>query len=142
MSNLPRGLKNCNPGNIVKDSRVWLGEVIPSRDVRFKQFKDMAHGYRAIFVNLSSYISRGHNTIEKIIKRWAPPSENNTASYIVHVAQRTGIGKDRVISLTDYVALKEITKAISRIENGVSAVDRDVEAGFALWLGRVQKKKP
>ena len=26
---LPRGLNNNNPGNIVKDSQVWLGEVVP-----------------------------------------------------------------------------------------------------------------
>lgn len=140
VSGLPRGLKNCNPGNIVKDSQVWLGEVVPSRDVRFKQFKDMAHGYRAIFVNLSSYIRRGHNTIDKIIRRWAPPSENNTSSYINHVAQRTGINKDRVLTASDYVALKEVAKAISRIENGVPAVSSDVDAGFSLWLGGVQKK--
>jgi hypothetical protein len=138
---LPRGLKNNNPGNIVKDSQVWLGEVVPSTDVRFKQFRTRAHGYRAIFVNLSSYIRKGYNTIQKIITRWAPAFENNTASYIAHVSAMSGIGKDTPISVGDNVALIELAKAISKIENGVSAVESEVYDGFNMWLSGVEKKK-
>lgn len=141
MKTLPRGLKNNNPGNIVKDRQVWSGEVVPSTDVRFKQFKTRAHGYRAIFVNLSSYISKGHNTIQKIITRWAPAFENNTASYIAHVAAMSGIGKDVVINADNSVAMIELAKAISKIENGVPAVEREVLDGFNMWLSGVKKKK-
>ena len=141
MKTLPRGLKNNNPGNIVKDRQVWLGEVVPSTDVRFKQFKTRAHDYRAIFVNLSSYIRKGHNTIQKIITRWAPAFENNTSSYIAHVAAMSGIGKDTPISVGDNVALIELAKAISKIENGVPAVEREVLDGFNMWLSGVEKKK-
>ena len=130
---MSRGLSNNNPGNIVLDGRQWLGEVLPSKDKRFKQFRSRAYGYRAIFVNLTNYISNGYNTIEKIITRWAPAFENNTASYIAHVAAMTGIPKNQVISTADHVALIEITKAISKIENGVPAVDGEVLDGFNLW---------
>ena len=130
---MARGLNNNNPGNIVLDGRVWLGEVVPSSDKRFKQFKSRAYGYRAIFVNLAAYIRNGHNTIEKIITRWAPAFENNTASYIAHVAAMAGIPKNRVISTSDHVALIEITKAISKIENGVPAIEVEVMDGFNLW---------
>ena len=102
---MTRGLKNNNPGNIVLDGRVWLGEVVPSSDKRFKQFKTRAYGYRAIFVNLAAYIRNGHNTIEKIITRWAPAFENNTASYIAHIAAMAGIPKNRVISTSDHVGV-------------------------------------
>ena len=138
---LPRGLNNNNPGNIVKDSQVWLGEVVPSTDVRFKQFRTRAHGYRAIFVNLSSYIRKGHNTIQKIITRWAPAFENNAASYIAHVSAMSGIGKDTPISVGDNVALIELAKALSKIENGVPAVESEVYDGFNMWLSGVEKKK-
>lgn len=138
---LPRGLKNNNPGNIVKDRQVWLGEVVPSTDVRFKQFKTRAHGYRAIFVNLSLYIRKGHNTIQKIITHWAPAFENNTASYIAHVSAMSGIGKDTPISVDNTVVLIELAKAISKIENGVSAVESEVYDGFNMWLSGVEKKK-
>lgn len=130
---MSRGLSNNNPGNIVLDGRQWLGEVLPSKDKRFKQFRSRAYGYRAIFVNLAAYIRNGHNTIEKIITRWAPAFENNTASYIAHVAAMTGIPKNQVISTSDHVALIEITKAISKIENGVPAIDVEVLDGFNLW---------
>ena len=130
---MSRGLSNNNPGNIVLDGRQWLGEVLPSKDKRFKQFRSRAYGYRPIFVNLTNYIYNGYNTIEKIITRWAPAFENNTASYIAHVAAMAGIPKDRVISTSDHVALIEITKAISKIENGVPAIDVEVLDGFNLW---------
>ena len=130
---MSRGLNNNNPGNIVLDGRQWLGEVLPSKDKRFKQFRSRAYGYRAIFVNLTNYIYNGYNTIEKIITRWAPAFENNTASYIAHVAAMAGIPKDRVISTSDHVALIEITKAISKIENGVPAIEVEVMDGFNLW---------
>lgn len=131
---MARGLNNNNPGNIVLDGRQWLGEVLPSKDKRFKQFRSRAYGYRAMFVNLAACIRKGYNTIEKIITRWAPPaSVNNTASYIAHVAAMAGIPKNQIISTTDHVALIEITKAISKIENGVPAVDGEVLDGFNLW---------
>ena len=130
---MSRGLSNNNPGNIVLDGRQWLGEVLPSKDKRFKQFLNRAYGYRAIFVNLAAYIRNGYNTIEKIITRWAPAFENNTASYIAHVAAMTGIPKNQVISTSDHVALIEITKAISKIENGVPAIEVEVMDGFNLW---------
>ena len=44
---LPRGLRNNNPGNIRNSSTVWVGEITPSKDKSFKQFKSMAYGYRA-----------------------------------------------------------------------------------------------
>lgn len=130
---MSRGLSNNNPGNIVLDGRQWLGEVLPSKDKRFKQFRSRAYGYRAIFVNLTNYIYNGYNTIEKIITRWAPAFENNTSAYIAHVAAMAGIPKNRAISTSDHVALIEITKAISKIENGVPAIEVEVMDGFNLW---------
>ena len=131
---LQRGLNNNNPGNIVKDSQVWLGEVVPSTDVRFKQFRTRAHGYRAIFVNLSSYIRKGHNTIQKIITRWAPAFENNTASYIAHVSAMSGIGKDTPISVGDNVALGyRKKKVLTRLSLGIVAVGL-ITAGIYLAI--------
>ena len=45
---LPRGLRLNNPGNIRISQPKWQGEVIPSADKSFKQFKTLAHGYRAL----------------------------------------------------------------------------------------------
>lgn len=48
-NNLPRGLRNNNPGNIRRNSDVFQGEIRPSKDKSFKQFETMPYGYRAIF---------------------------------------------------------------------------------------------
>lgn len=50
-----RGLRNNNPGNIRKNNLKYDGEFCPSADDQFKQFKEMAYGYRAIYVILYTY---------------------------------------------------------------------------------------
>ena len=131
MSNLPRGLRNNNPGNIRKTSDLWQGEVTGS-DKSFKTFVSMEYGYRAMFVLLRSYINKGYDTIEKIINRYAPPSENTTSSYIKHVSERTGIAKNKKLRFSDSQSMKDIVAAISRSENGVKANLEEVEKGFNL----------
>lgn len=65
---LPRGLRNNNPGNIRKNSDLFQGEVTPGKDRDFKQFKTMAYGYRAMFKILSNYYRKYHlTTIRQIV---------------------------------------------------------------------------
>lgn len=130
---LPRGYRNNNPGNIRISSENWQGEIRPSQDSEFKQFKSMGYGFRAMLKLLRNYI-RLHecDTIEKIISRWAPKNENNTSAYINHVSQRTGIPADQPISQNDREKLINIAYAIAYHENG-SAPDRsDIEAGWEM----------
>jgi len=131
MSNLPRGLRNNNPGNIRKTPTMWQGEVTGT-DKSFKTFVSMEYGYRAMFVLLRSYIDKGYDTIEKIITRYAPPSENTTSSYIKHVTERTGISKNKKLKFSDSQSMKDLVAAISKSENGVNADLSKVEQGFNL----------
>ena len=128
-----RGLRNNNPLNIRINKDVFIGEKIPSTDSAFKQFKDMAHGYRAAFVTLATYNDRGHNTIHKIISKWAPPNENNTNGYMDKVAKWSGIDMFKILhkkgNKEDYIA---IVAAMSRVENGVVANLDEVRKGFEL----------
>lgn len=128
---MTRGYKNCNPGNIEKNSDVFQGEVIPSQDKRFKQFKTMAYGYRAMFVTLDTYRKRGLDTIDKIIHSWAPSVENHTEIYIQNVVKWSGVSRDKKLtqySGEDYI---QIVAAMSRVENGVVADMSDILTGFA-----------
>lgn len=131
---LTRGLRNNNPGNIrLTPGSVWVGEVAGS-DKSFKTFKDIQHGYRAIFVTLNGYLKKGYNTIEKIISRYAPPSDNNhTEGYINTVVKRTGISRDKVLTQSDREALKRIVTAISYVENGIEADPVEVNEGMNLY---------
>jgi hypothetical protein len=127
-----RGIRNNNPLNIRHNADLFQGEVRPATDASFKQFTTAAHGYRAAFVTLGTYLSRGLNTIEKIINAWAPECENNTGAYIGMVVKHSGVPRDRVLTAAsggDYI---KIVAAMSRVENSVPAVMADVEKGFEM----------
>lgn len=129
---MTRGYKNCNPGNIEQSKDIFQGEITPSQDKRFKQFQTMAYGYRAMFVTLDTYRKRGLDTIEKIVRSWAPPIENHTEVYVNSVVKWSGISKDKKLTEyngSDYI---KIVAAMSHMENGISADMNDVIAGFNL----------
>ena len=128
---MTRGYKNCNPGNIEIGKDVFQGEIRPSQDKRFKQFQNMAYGYRAMFVTLDTYRKRGLDTIEKIINSWAPTVENHTQKYIESVEKWSGV--PRLKKLTEHSGEEyiKIVAAMSRVENGIPANMNDVLTGFA-----------
>lgn len=131
---MARGIDNCNPGNIRRSKVRYQGEVRPSRDPDFKQFENLAWGYRAIFVLLDTYrIRYGLDTLRGMISRWAPPSENHTDVYIRAVAADTGLDPDEPIDTRDARTMIPLAAAISRVENGSRADPHDVEAGWRLF---------
>lgn len=133
---ISRGYKNNNPGNIrltfdsTGKKTLWKGEI-EGTDKAFKKFKSMAYGYRAMFITLTSYLSKGVNTIEKIISRYAPSNENDTTSYINTVSRKSGIESNRVITSDDQ--LQRLIIAMSFVENGVSADANEVVKGYELF---------
>lgn len=129
---LPRGYRNNNPLNIRISNNNWQGKITPNTDGAFEQFKSMAYGFRAGFVLLRNYIAQGDNTIRRIISRWAPASENNTANYINIVVGQSGIGADVVIAQTDKSKLIKIAHAMSAVENGWAWSLDDIERGWIL----------
>ena len=128
----PRGIRNNNPLNIRHNGDRFLGEVVPGSDRAFKQFASMAYGYRAAFVILGSYLARGLNTVEKIIRAWAPPTENNTEGYIAIVVQRSGVGRNKVLTAESGSEYRKIVAAMCHCENSVPANMADVESGFRM----------
>lgn len=135
---MSRGLRNNNPGNIRISKTTYLGEVSPSQDKAFKQFSTIAWGYRAMFVLLFTYHKNGHQTIRKMVSRYAPPVENDTEGYIRLVTQWSGIQPDKILLPTDPVQMLPIVSAMSRVENGIPAVEADVRSGWDLFI----KHKP
>jgi len=127
----PRGLKNNNPLNIRMNTDVFLGEIKGS-DKAFKCFSATAYGYRAAFVTLATYLSRGWNTIEKIVTHWAPPSENDTEKYIINVENCSGVPRKKILDASRGVDYILIVAAMSFVENGIRANISDVTAGFNL----------
>ncbi|WP_423063870.1 hypothetical protein [Candidiatus Paracoxiella cheracis] len=82
LNNEARGFRNNNPGNI-RHGEPWLGLAEDQTDPDFCQFVSVEYGIRAIFKILEIYREKYHlTTIDDIISRWAPPTENDTRSYI------------------------------------------------------------
>jgi hypothetical protein len=118
MADLPRGLRNNNPGNIVLSDIPWLGKIA-GEDERFETFQTPEHGLRALSLNLLNYARKyGLQTIEDIIPRWAPASENNTSAYINSVSQKLGIDPTQPLNLEDPDMLAKLSSAIVAHENG------------------------
>ena len=134
---MSRGLRNKNPGNIRRSAVRYEGEVRPSRDAEFKEFQSVAYGYRAMFVLLDTYRRRYNlNTLHKILRRYAPPAENNTPAYIDFVARRTGIDADTPLDTLSPRDMMPVVAAMSEVENGIPANWDDVEAGWRLFERR------
>lgn len=133
---MSRGLRNNNPGNIRRSRVRYEGEVRPSSDPEFKEFSSMAYGYRAMFVLLDTYRSRyGLTTIRQMLNRYAPPEENFTEGYIRYVADYSGVMPDEAVDTRSENDMIPIVAAMSKIENGVAANRKDVERGWALFIG-------
>ena len=127
----PRGLRNNNPLNIRHNADVFQGEI-KGNDKSFKTFSSMSYGYRAAFVTLGTYLSRGWNTIEKIISKWAPSNENDTENYIANVVKWSGVPRNKELTAADGADYILIVSAMSFVENGVNADINQIKAGFAL----------
>jgi hypothetical protein len=116
---LNRGIRNNNPGNLVKTSITWLGKVPHSKntDSRFEQFTSVEYGIRAMLRDVVNDMNKGNNTITKLIHQYAPPFENDTVSYINDVSKGLGIAPDAKISVIDNDFLLKVAKAIIKKEN-------------------------
>lgn len=127
-----RGLRNNNPGNIRYDGTAWDGmDSPPQDDLGFVRFVTPEYGIRALAKVLQSYKNKyGLNTVQGIISRWAPPSENNTTAYISDVAGELGVTPNQPL---DDTHLPGLISAIIKHENGLDPYAANtIDAGIAL----------
>lgn len=89
-----RAYRNNNPGNLWdgigkgKTARIWPN--LPIDDLGFVIYPDYAAGRAALERQLALDISRGL-TLENLIAKYAPNSENDTSKYLADVAAWTGL---------------------------------------------------
>lgn len=129
----PRGIRNCNPGNIRVTKDKWQGLRSVQTDREFFQFEEMKWGYRALVRTLQNYRRiHGCDTITDFITRWAPSSENNTLAYIKSVCFQLGVPSVYVPDVDDRDTMCALAAAISKHENGVDANMKEVQDGWDL----------
>jgi hypothetical protein len=128
----PRGIRNNNPGNIRYNGTEWLGLANPSTDGAFCIFTEPTFGIRALAMILRNY-KRKYDicTIEGIINRFAPSTENDTKAYIQSVCAACGRGADEPLDTENEVILRLLIKAIIKHENGQQPyTDEQIKAGL------------
>lgn len=131
----PRGIRNNNPLNI-RIGNDWKGERPNAKDKSFEEFTSMEYGIRAGFIILRKYITgyngltQKFNTIEKMISRWAPSVENNTAAYISQVSKMTGIPATLKISFAQRSFMVAIVDAMIYVECGQHVDKQLIESAY------------
>lgn len=110
------GLRNNNPGNLKAGMVIWKGET--GNADGFIIFDTMENGTRAIAKCLHTYIFiEKLRTINQIISRYAPETENDTAAYVLDACRHVGAHPDNVIEW-NLPNIRNLIAAIVEHENG------------------------
>ena len=127
-STSPRGIRNNNPGNIdFNESNDWQGQTGIESQGRFATFETPQHGIRAMTKLLQNYDSKyDFDTLDEIVNRYAPNSENNTSGYVDALARKTGLNPNETINLSDPATMKSLVTAMIEHENGMNPYSDDV----------------
>lgn len=123
------GIANRNPLNIryVKANH-WLGLHPQTPNVKgFCHFTTPAYGFRAAIILIKNYMRKySCVTPEDIIRRWAPPTENNTELYIACVCGRSRLGRLERLH-TEGPQIGRLVAAMTRQETGMYITPEGVD---------------
>src|SRR5258706_7079246 len=115
---LPRGLRNNNPGNIEDGA---LAKSLPGyagSDGRFAKFDTPENGLGAMDALLTSYGRRGLKTVGEVTGRWAPKSDNNDPDAYARFVSPNG-DPNAAVDLSDPTQRKQMVGRMSLYENGM-----------------------
>lgn len=123
-----RGVRNNNPGNIRSNSYFkWQGQT-GSDDKGFCVFDTMGCGLRALFRLLANYrLLHNVSTVNQLINRFAPPSENHTGAYIDFVLQYLSQG-GHILKSTDYMDFRD-SALMMRLASAIMMYESKYEPG-------------
>jgi len=94
-----------------------FGNLRSGKNGAFGSYATPEDGIAATDANLRAYGSKhGIDTLGGVIRRWAPPNENNTNAYISNASKWTGLGPNDRINLGDQATRKKIAYAIFKQE--------------------------
>lgn len=113
-----RGIRNNNPGNLNYVGQAGAHKE-PGPHGRFAVFATPEAGLMALRGQLLRYNQRdGLDTVKEIISKWAPPTENDTASYIEGVSHALGVTPDQKLGPFTPQLVAGLMRAIILMENG------------------------
>jgi hypothetical protein len=114
---LARSERNNNHGLVTGTG--WLGQIGTDPD-GFAIFDTMAHGDRAMDLNLQAYGAKhGINTVEALVDRWANTSSpQDRAAYAMRIRNALGIQPGGHIDLGNAGTRAKIEPVIANVEAG------------------------
>lgn len=110
---IPAGILHNNPGNLE-----FRGQSGALQFGRFAGFASEGEGLFQLGRQLELFYSRGLNTVQSIVSKYAPPGENNLSAYITDVTKRTGYGANQALNLSDPAVLSNLMNAVIFHEQG------------------------
>lgn len=111
----------------------WIGQTGSYKG--FCVFGDRVYSIRACYVLLVNYVKQGYDTVGKIITRFAPPSENDTETYIKYVLKNVPIGRHESIYLKEgYISFEliRIIRAMAKMETNTELSLDDIWEGIQI----------
>lgn len=117
---LPRGIRNNNPLNIRRGNNKWLGKLPNPTDPEFEQFESVEYGIRAALVCIRTYLGKKYRlrTIEQVISRWAPSTENNTSAYVHYVCTQMQLPSNYALDFSNRNVILMLVEAMAQYECG------------------------
>lgn len=140
----PRGIRNNNPGNIEDGDFARSIPGYKGSDGRFAVYETPDDGLAAHATLLGSYGRKGLNTVEGVVGRWAPSSENDTGAYAQFVSKKLGVDPRAPLDMNDPKVLSTMAAAMAEHENGQPVA---MAADTPPWMdysggGSAQKVRP
>ena len=138
---MTRGIRNNNPLNIRHSADQWEGARAEQTDKSFVQFESMAYGYRAAWKTLESYWKhfkalRQPMTVQAVIGRWAPPSENDTDAYVTTILRLTSLGGNELLPRPFMgIAIDKLVRLFRAMTTMECGVPYDQVSEQPIWEG-------
>jgi hypothetical protein len=110
-----RAGRNFNPGNIMHGTFATAHGAIGQDNAGFAIFPDSATGHAALTALLNTSSVQGR-TLNAEIAIYAPPSENDTATYQANVAAAVGVPGTTLISALTVTQLAQLAASIQQQE--------------------------
>ena len=119
-----------NPLNI-RAGQDWLG--LETVNKGFCEFYTLDYGLRAAFCILRTYQIRGKLTLHDVIYTWAPPSENNSHSYLSFVADKTLFPSDWKLDVYSPVSVFRLISSMCLFESQFTLGYESFDKGYKLF---------
>ena len=118
------GMRINNPFNLRSGRSAWRGKI-GDHEKGFVIFDTLENGVRAGIINLKNGYFSKKLSIEQLVNKYAPATENNVFSYINHIGKYAPEFTPGYVpsNLRDYML---VCKAIVRMEQGFDAVEDDL----------------